>query len=1684
VVILFKTEELMKVLQYARRKGWTIILGFTLIFFLSMLLPHAVFADDSLPPELPGETQDADAILSEPLPGALPADEGDILQAPAGEDGACQTDPEENPAENPEPTDGENAAVGQDGETEEAPSPEITEDVLSDDTQGNNETDEVEIVVQNEQGETLDMASQEGQEVISSADPWWMVGTLKYAFIKIGGTCPADAFYCGTSTEPIGAALAYMDANALVPSDGILYVEADTYTENVTINGLYGNGYLANLKGLVSEGTSENTFINGNISISNTLSGFTLSGFTIDGYVSLRFNTGTLNLSDLDVSSSTSYGIYIGDQNGAVNVQNVKSNNNIRQGLYLDNTAGSGGVTVTNSEFSHNDSGTPGSFYSGVEIYSNGLVTFNGVSASDNYGNGAKISSAKGMTIKNSVFSDNYTALSVLNYGNGLYFNETTPNNHILLENVYADNNDIYGIYLINAGTVTLKNVSADANGLIDDYNGIYIKNNAGTGTVTIYNTTSSNNGGSGLEIASHRNILINGITTLDNGLFGVYLDNCHYVSDTGGCQGNGSVTISGNLTNISNNNGSGGNGSGFAIHSSGNVILSNFQAEGNIDGVSIANAYTGCSGTVTLNVTYVPPAGDWMNISSGNSHYGIYIHSYGNITVDKCVAEHNGYAGADINNDTGPAIKTITIKNSSFSMNARTGLTVSSKGNITLQDVDAHDNVSVRGIITNVGSGTGNIRIIGTKNNICDLSGNGQAGIYLNWGGTVTLINIDASGNGVGASINNSFGEGKFVTITNVDFSDSTSGTGLTITSKGAVTLTNVTSNNNTNGSGVEINNSGASKAQVVKITNGVFNSNTSGYGLTLYSLGTVTLNSVHANSNSMYGAYIDTCIYDAGIPGCKGSGSISILGSDNQFNENTSDGLYLWARGSVNLLNIVADNNGSNGLSVDNDDQNSIGNVTMNASTGKTNSFSGNGSHGIYITTYGNITLQHFTAENNNATGGTSGVRLDNSDGPANKKVTLAYAQINDNQLDGLYITSTGAVTLTSVQVLRSGKHFWGINDTDGEKITDRLPYDAEYDEIWYFEGDIGQSVELLLSSDYFDPYLELFDENWVLLTADDNSGTDSDALISYSLPADGTYYVRVSSALAEEYGEYILSMTGASPANSDYSSYMGVNINNTYNNNTGNVIITAPKGGYGLDVRDNSYMGVYIHTNGNIAMAGSTVNYNGYRGAYLQNDSVDGKSVTLKDTNFDFNDNDGMSIQTKGVVSWTNGGASHNRASSGATIYNYTSGIYRPVSLSNLAFAGNATNGLNVQSIGAITLKNVGANNNLNGNGATLDNCMNSGGCTGVGNVTISGTLGLSDFSGNKYSGLTVNSAGNISITNVNASDNELNSGLALYNNYSKAYGNILVKNSVKNAYNDYSGNGGNGAETYSYGTITLSNISAKENGGSGLYVNNSVASSAKNVTLSRIISADNEGDAGITVSSKGAITLSYVDDRGNDSNGIRLSNSGASSAQAVIVTRTSVDGNASGYGLYIQSIGDVTLNNVSALNSMYGAYIDNSTSPSAKVTVLGTLGQNTFSENEVDGLTVVSNGNVSLTSVVADNNGRRGVFADAGGTLTAANLWTSKNGYQGLDLLAGSSATISNAQCFSNGATDNEDGMRVRVGTNGTVKILNSVFVGNYGSGIAVSGTSSPILVNTLYFGNDADGSGDTNLYIIP
>lgn len=1537
---------------------------------------------------------------------------------------------------------------------------------------------EYDITILNEEGESIDMASQNSLETITSADPWWMVGAVKYAYIKTGGTCPTDTTLgvtCFESATPISSALTYMDFNNLVPTNGILHVEPDSYSESININGAGSN--LANLKGLVSDGSSANTEINGDVYISNTLFGFTLSGFTINGKVNFNGVKGTLTLTDLDVTSSTGSGIYVSDQNGAVNVDRVKSDHNINYGMFINNLAGTSSVTVTNSEFSHNESGVPGSFYGGLVISTNGTIKLDGVSANGNYGNGAKLDAKKGITVKNGAFNYNTADLGYGGVGFGLFVSNNYSTNHILLENVQADGNFYHGITLDSGANVTLKNVNTYNNGTSSGSHGINIDNRNGSGTVSITNSTVRDNGAYGLRILSHKNVTINGLTATGNLEDGVVIDNCDFDGGSGLCLGTGSVTISGKNLNIFNNN----HGYGLYILSGGSVLLSYFEANHNdYSGVLIKNDYTGRNGSVTIRLSYVPPVGDWKNSMSLNTQNGLLVTSFGNILVDQCTMEGNGSYGASLNNSMAVNNRTVSVKNSQMTANGDVGLYIRSKGNILLQNVDVFKNTSSSGVDISNSSGTGSVTITGSGSTQRDFSGNGTYGLRIFSSGSITLKNINAVANQYGANLNNLTSEGKTVSISNADFSRSTSGNGLAVYSKGAITLSDVISNGNTSGAGANIQNDNAARAQNIKITRSQFSDNKANYGISISSLGTINITGIQANGNYSYGAAIDNCLYDGGIPGCRGIGSIKITGTGNEFNLNGGSGVLMYSRAIISLSNITANENEENGLVIWNNYENATGNINLASTKGETNSFSFNESFGISINSKGNITLSKFNADNNSG----NGVYLSNQDAPAGKKVSLSYATINNNQSNGLIIYSTGLVMLTEVQVLRSSKYFWEIQDDDGQYVYDRLPHDQLYDEIWWFEGSIAQLLTIDLSSTTFDAYLELFDEDWHLLEEDDNSGGGTDAQISYLLTSTETYYIRVSSAVLEEYGDYLLSIAGTSPTY-DYNEFFGVNIDNRYNGGTADVRITAPRGSYGLDIRDNNFTGMSVYSNGNLNFSEVMASYNGGSwGAYLENDFAEGKSVNLKDSSFSSNDELGLSLYSKGSITWSGGGANSNLSDRGAIIYNNSAARYKPVNISSAVFDDNYSSGLDVQSLGAITLNNVGASDNQNSHGARLNNCQyDSGfhGCLGYGNITVKGVFGSVNFNNNATFGLGANSRGNIIMLNVNASDNNGDNGMYLSNVYENTYGNITVSTSLKKTYSDLSRNGDNGLQASSKGTITLSNLNAWNNVHDGLSINNQSAVSPKSVTVMRVKCGENLNH-GIWVSSAGAITIGSIEDFGNAANGVSLNNQAAAGPQNVTVTRTRIIGNTGGTGLYITSNGNVTLNNVITTGNQIGTWVKNAFGWNARVTVLGSMGESIFSNNTFDGLSIISSGDVSLNDVIAEWNGEDGIDVTIDGQLLVTNGWFYRNSGCGMYAEAESGATIRSLKSYNNGSALNGDGLTLVVNTGSLAKILNSVFTGNYGNGIELVGDPDPLLTGTFYFGNDINDTGDKNLRI--
>lgn len=118
-------------------------------------------------------------------------------------------------------------------------------------------------------------------------------------------------------------------------------------------------------------------------------------------------------------------------------------------------------------------------------------------------------------------------------------------------------------------------------------------------------------------------------------------------------------------------------------------------------------------------------------------------------------------------------------------------------------------------------------------------------------------------------------------------------------------------------------------------------------------------------------------------------------------------------------------------------------------------------------------------------------------------------------------------------------------------GDTVEGRLTEDDAVGErqvradIFRFEGREGQRLRIDMSSEDFDPYLELFDAMRAPLVDDDDGGPAGlDARIDFTLPAAGSYYVEAR-AYAEATGAYRLTISEQAPEPAPRSIAFGATI-----------------------------------------------------------------------------------------------------------------------------------------------------------------------------------------------------------------------------------------------------------------------------------------------------------------------------------------------------------------------------------------------------------------------------------------------------------------------------------------------------------------------------------------------------------
>jgi hypothetical protein len=411
------------------------------------------------------------------------------------------------------------------------------------------------------------------------------------------------------------------------------------------------------------------------------------------------------------------------------------------------------------------------------------------------------------------------------------------------------------------------------------------------------------------------------------------------------------------------------------------------------------------------------------ISVSNTTSH-GITVTTSGDINLQNVTSSNNksGHGAVLSNNSAGSSGNIKVTGNSNFSDNSGSGLIANSNGNISLQNVIARDN-GANGASLNNSSGTGTITLGGTNL----FNGNGSNGLRAISNNNVSSdTSLTATGNGgFGAFFNTTSGTGD-VTLKGTNTFSNNYLTGLNIRAGGSISLENVTASDNSQtgnpdtnrGHGAYLYNRGGVGGITLNGTN-VFNHNLSN-GLVAYSDGDITLSNITAGADAATG----NGGYGALVNNSTGTGNVSLSGT-NTFNNNTMDGLRVTSTGDITSSgSLTARDNSRYGAFLNNSA--GTGNIAFTGA----GTFSGNAADGLRARSSGNITSTTGLTANDNR----FGVYLDNTSGTGYVDLTGTNT-FNDNRRDGAYIKSNGDITVKHTTASTNRQNGFNLETTNGK-------------------------------------------------------------------------------------------------------------------------------------------------------------------------------------------------------------------------------------------------------------------------------------------------------------------------------------------------------------------------------------------------------------------------------------------------------------------------------------------------------------------------------------------------------------------------------------------------------------------------------------------------------------------------
>ncbi|CAG1006828.1 hypothetical protein ANAEL_03461 [Anaerolineales bacterium] len=1505
------------------------------------------------------------------------------------------------------------------------------------------------VVVLDASGQAVPLATQEAADIIIVSDPMW---------------CPT-----GVTPGKTGCSSSYPNLSTLVASfvpktNGVIWIQGGADSGGaVTIDGAGSWSSAANFALTLTGGwvgcsptcvttinTSNPSIFDTPISILNWNANVTLNDILITG---LTDGAGTA----LTVITTKD-----------IALTRVEVRDNAGSGADLDNSSGTGKVTVTSSKFNNNAGGR------GLDVSSKGAITLNNVIANGNglhaaYLDNSTASTAQPVTLAGTnTFSGNFYGLDIeskgaiiLNnvsvtsstYGYGAYLANdyaTTPQNVTLTgTNVFSSNWG--GLLVYSKGTITLNNVMANFN---TNYYGAYLWNVASSTSagVTLTGTNTFNGNSYGLDIESKGAITLNNVTAASNTYgYGAYLKNDYATTPK-------NVTLTG--TNVfSSNRG------GLLVYSNGVITLNNVTANFNTNdnGAYLRNLDSTTSTGVTLTGT---------NTFSNNHMTGLQVDSKGVVTLNNVTAQNNGWYdstldtyyghGVKIDNTYATSPKTVSILGTNnFSGNANSGLVIQGTGTISVNNITANDNGwtdpadtepwnSIRDtndgvFLENGPSSSSNVTLTGYGR----FNNNAGTGFYVITSGAITLIDIDAMENGGGGVLlDNCRDRGlgctapvaKNIIFNGTNIFASNKRNGLEVISAGTITTSNLIALSN-GADGIILVNSLAETAMAITLKgyNEVkYNNNN---GLFIYATGTITVNDLTANFNGNEGVYLRNTY---GFPSdVKMTGIINI--------NNNVDGLEIHSSGAITVSNVSVCRNWHQGVWLDNSDASTPKPVIMTGTNIITQaSFQGTG---LGVTSVGPIIINNLTFTNNE-----HGAYLDNSRALTPMPITMTGTNIfNGNYEYGVIINSKGPVSLNNITVNENG---WGMTGDYGRsgiiinnKYGDpKIPQNVMITGYGKFSNNAENGIEIVTYGTIILNNISANDNGLL----DEATGGYGALLDNYSigglpkavtLNGNNSFNNNYSGGLkVTSAGTITLNNVNANDNKMGFGAYL----DNQKPDGIGGVIVTntaVPKPSFSGNLGGD---GLKILSNGNITLTEIIASDNNGFGAYLDNNyGAIPKLVTLKNTNiFNNNTNGGLYVESSGSISISNLHAWENDGY-GATLNNAWFGAVGTVTLAGYnSFANNHTDGLVISSNRAIALSNIYTN--LNGaNGVSLDNT--SSGHSAPQNITLSG---FNYFYKNGDDGLHIETYGVITLNNIDANSNGLNHssttgwGVWLDNCGSTKSGNMyyycqygtVATGITLNGANYFGSNTQDGLWVTSLGPIKISNLVATENGADGVHLNNQWEFSNQGITLTGVNYFQDNIGLGLEARSNGSITMNSIRAERNDAGGAYLNNHSLTNVP-VPVTLTGINifqSNGGVSGLEIWSDSQITLNNIFAnTNIGNGVFLNNidlwlnsliSTKPGIKMT-----GINNFLQNQGDGLYLKSVGGIDLMHITSDRNNGNGLYASTSGNFIMACSGLSDNGGHGWYVEASGTTTLKGAHGLVNGLGNSNNPSAVIVRT---------------------------------------------------